>query len=174
MLYIAAHHVLQHGDLSERRLIWFYDLHLLLARCGERIDWEAVFYQARRFAWSSALVEALLQTRWLLGTPLPPDVLSHLHQVRRGQQQQKTTYPAELSRHRVALVWHELADLNWSGRLALVQAHLIPSPNYIRWRYAPRPEWLWPLCYLYRWFTMLNDSLRLIQQMARRWWQRNA
>jgi hypothetical protein len=42
-------------------------------------------------------------------------------------------------------------------RLALGIA--LPSPAYVRWRYQPRPEWLWPLCYPYRWLDILREGL---------------
>ncbi len=49
-----------------------------------------------------------------------------------------------------------------------VHLRLIPQPAFIRWRYKPRPAWLWPLYYPYRWFDFLFDGLRTLLLLARR------
>ena len=38
LLYQAAHLVLQHGTYRSI-LLWYYDLHLLVGKCQESIDW---------------------------------------------------------------------------------------------------------------------------------------
>jgi Uncharacterised nucleotidyltransferase len=47
LLYLCAHHFLEHGGAGER-LLWLYDIFLLLTRCAERIEWELVGHLACR------------------------------------------------------------------------------------------------------------------------------
>jgi len=72
-------------------------------------------------------------------------------------------------------VWDGLEAQSWRGRLRLAWAIACPSPEYMRWRYGPRPvpsassgqalsgvegpAWLWPVWYVYRWFDILRDGL---------------
>jgi len=59
LLYLAAHLFLKHRGASGR-LLWLYDLHLLLRDCREVLDWDAVLSKADEFGWTSALYGALL------------------------------------------------------------------------------------------------------------------
>ncbi len=55
--------------------------------------------------------------------------------------------------------------------MASLLAIAIPSPAYVRWRYKPRPAWLWPLCYPYRWLDILREGLSTLWQMASSRWR---
>ena len=59
-----------------------------------------------------------------------------------------------------------LASLSWRARLRLLLVNVIPSPAYVRWRYKPRPAWLWPLCYSYRWLDILREGLTTLWRMV--------
>jgi hypothetical protein len=37
----------------------------------------------------------------------------------------------------------------------------------MRWHYKPRPAWLWPLCYPYRWLDILREGLSTLWRIAR-------
>ena len=39
----------------------------------------------------------------------------------------------------------------------LLRGALFPRPAYLRWRYHPRPAWLWPLWYLRRWGNIVGE-----------------
>ena len=52
--------------------------------------------------------------------------------------------------------------LSLRARLRLLLAIAAPSPAYVRWRYNPRPVWLWPLCYFYRWFDVVREGMSTI------------
>jgi len=37
----------------------------------------------------------------------------------------------------------------------------------MRWRYRPRPAWLWPLWYSYRWFDMARDGVATVWRIGK-------
>ncbi len=58
LLYACAHMMIQHGP-AEARLIWFYDLDLLLRSSLEGFAWDEVIQQSRRLHWDAALFATL-------------------------------------------------------------------------------------------------------------------
>jgi hypothetical protein len=56
-----------------------------------------------------------------------------------------------------------LFDLyNWRRRLQFRRGVLFPTPAYLRRRYRPRPPWLWPLCYAWRWLDAGRDAMETL------------
>lgn len=74
LVYLSAH--LGHHGYS--RLIWFYDLDLIIREEGEGLDWEAVIARSVGYRSASAIHHALALTVRLLGTPVPEEVLRRL------------------------------------------------------------------------------------------------
>jgi hypothetical protein len=62
---------------------------------------------------------------------------------------------------------NKLYSLTWFPRLGLLFFILFPSPAFMRWRYDPKPDWTWPLFYIYRWVDILGDILYTIYRMHR-------
>jgi hypothetical protein len=159
--------MLQHGG-GQMRLIWLYDIHLLITHHAERLDWAELVQQAHRFRWAPALHAALQATQDIFGTALPPDVFANLaamHDPQAARAVQRLSRPIS---SRTAFFWNELVTLNWAARYALIRAYLFPTPAYLRWRYQTRlPDWLWPLYYPYRWFDLAQDSLSTMIHIAR-------
>ena len=93
-LYVAAHNLLQHGA-AESRLIWFYDLHLLVTQAGKDIEWEIVISQAQKFGWLSAFQLAGTRLRQWFQTPIPDWVV-----VAMEQDQFEQASPPQNSSHR--------------------------------------------------------------------------
>ncbi|MBA3942945.1 MAG: nucleotidyltransferase family protein [Herpetosiphonaceae bacterium] len=165
LLYLAAHLMLQHGA-AEGRLIWLYDLHLLITSNPERLDWDEVRARARAFHWSAALHAALDATQRCFRTPLPAGVLNALC----TDTDAKTA--AFVRRKAVAMsstrsMWLRLVPLEPSARINYAWRAFFPSPSYMRWRYQPHPAWLWPLSYPYRWVGALRDAVRALLQVAK-------
>jgi hypothetical protein len=149
LLHLAAHLAFQHpGDLS--RLIWFYDIHRLLEYRAEGLQWDALLERARQWQWEGALFYALEGCRQRLGTPLPQGLLQELGR-------QGTITPKDRQRWLQGWVWEAQAELDWGLRLRLAASLVFPHPEYMRWRYRPRPAWLWPLYYPLRWWRGLLE-----------------
>jgi hypothetical protein len=158
LLHLAAHIALQHG-IARAKLLWFYDLHLLLDRQGERIDWDLVWAQARTWEWDTALYTALTATRARFGTPLPD--LEVPRRSGRGADLVQAR-GSSLSLNRMVGDFLRLRSKTLAQRVQLSWRLLFPDPDYMRYRYKPNPAWIWPLMYPMRWWrgiVGLGDAL---------------
>jgi hypothetical protein len=161
--------MLQHGE-AHSPLRWFYDIHLLVTREGQRIDWDELALRAQDFHWASALHAALAGTAARFATPLPVGFSESLIESVDSRNQALVQRKAG-PQTRGEKVSDVLASFSWRARLQLVLAHVIPSPTYVRWRYKPRPAWLWPLCYPYRWLDILREGLSTLWKIASSRWR---
>lgn len=167
LLYLAAHCMLQHGG-AQARLIWLYDLHLLLTTCAARIDWPQVLEHAAAFRWAAALRAALLETGRCFGTPLPEGVLDALAQradAKTSQfvQRKATTLPTSTMDE-----WLKISAQRWPVRWRMIARLLLPTPGYIRWRYASSRALPVPLGYGYHWLRIIWAVLAMLAQLVAR------
>ena len=163
LLYLSAHAMLQHGGASAR-MIWFYDIHLLLSRWGGRIRWSEALEQARAFLWDAALAAALERSRTLFRTPLPPGLLEELDveppdgDARGAREVRRRRDPG---RGRAEVVWSELRSVGIGRGLLWALGILFPRPEYMRWRY-PEAGRFWPAFYPVRWARVLREGSRAL------------
>ena len=136
LLYMAAHLALKHGE-GNSPLRWFYDIHLLVEREGQRIQWDELVARAREFGWAPALHVALAGTVARFATPLRIGLLESLVNVG-DPRDQALIQRKTRSQTRWESTSDALASLSWRARLHLLMALAIPSPAYVRWRYKPR------------------------------------
>ena len=161
LLYLAAHMKLQHYD-EEIPLLWLLDFHGL-ATSGD-IDWDELFDDGARFGWTDAVRACAFDARERLGATLPPP-------LERVAAATGATLHRKGARYEPERVWNEFRTLPWSGRLALARACALPSPSYVRFRYAPTrflPTWAWPLGYLKRWCMMFSKAFILVARTLKR------
>jgi hypothetical protein len=158
VIYVSAHLMFQHGGYGAP-LRWFYDLDRLIRLYSERLDWNLLVSQARKFEWGSALGAALSKTVACFDTPVPEPVLTGLI----GIFDRNHEY-VRLNQVRLATHWLEerrkLLSLTWKGRILVVGGLIAPSPDYMRWRYGLRSSSQLPKYYLLRWWEILKDALR--------------
>jgi hypothetical protein len=157
LLYLAAHLVLQHGGA---RLLWYFDIHRLVSQSGHLLDWEEIQKQARELGWTAALHAALGGVHERFRTSLPNEILESAEAERSFSQPVGGAKPYDEA------AWDELADLTWPARLRFLWDHFFPRREYVQWRYRPKPGWLWPLCYPYRWSVFTFGGLRLAVRRA--------
>jgi hypothetical protein len=157
LLYLTAHQMLQHGG-ERASLRWLLDLQRLIEQRRQQIDWEELVTQADHFGWSGALWAALDAVQACFATSLPEGLLSRL-QAQVGEHDALVELKAETAPTRILGEWKKLRSLHWPGRLRLLIALVFPSPAYMRMRYQPRPAWIWPLYYIYRWVDIALDGL---------------
>ena len=95
-----------------------------------------------------ALRAGLLAIKSRLAAQLPDPILENLQKSDSSQTpiERTSTVNAVLSAFRT---------LEWRSRVRLGFGLVFPSPEYIRTRYCPTPDWLWPLFHPYRWAQML-------------------
>lgn len=123
--------------------------------------------RAREFRWAPAVHAALVGSRDRFGTRLPPDVLEALAEASDAQASQLVARRAAPVQTRATGVVAAASSLSPGARLRLLLAITLPSPAYMRWRYKPRPAWLWPLCYPYRWLDALREGLTTLWRIAK-------
>ena len=173
LLYLSAHLMLQHGE-AHSSLRWFYDIYLLVERERGRMRWDELVARAREFRWAPAVYTALVGARdRFCGSSaeegdawLPHGVVEALAEASDLQASRLVARRADSLQTRAIGVVAAASSLSPRARLRLLLAVVIPSPAYMRWRYRPRPAWLWPLCYLYRWFDILREGLSTLWRMA--------
>ncbi len=170
LLYLAAHLMLRHGG-EMLHLRWIYDLHLLISDDPAAIDWRMLYRQAVAYGWAGSLHAALAVAADLFGTALPAGYLAGLAVVSAGERSLHQLQ--QLPQTQTTRAWHTLLGLTWRGRLRLLGALLLPSQEYLRWRYAlDLPANLHWLYYPYRWLDVLRDvahtGVRLIRTQMQR------
>ena len=163
LLYLAAHMILQHGA-SESRLIWLYDIHLLAS--SSSVNWEQVVCRAQEFRWAGAMRTALEVSRKRFDTPFPAGVMRELEERRDATSDRTVKRLAHPIHTRALTTWNEWSNLDGRGRLLLLWGIVLPTPAYVRWRYQPRPHWLWPLCYPYRWWLIVWEGLGTLVKLG--------
>jgi hypothetical protein len=163
LLYLSAHAMLQHGGASAR-MIWFYDIHLLLSRWGGRVRWREALEQARVLQWDAALGAALERSRALFRTPLPAGLLEELaveppHRGARGAREVRRR--RDPGRRLADVVWSELRSVGIGRGFLWALGILFPRPQYMRWRY-PEAGRFWPTFYPVRWARVLWEGSRAL------------
>ncbi|MBU1660855.1 MAG: nucleotidyltransferase family protein, partial [Chloroflexi bacterium] len=156
ILYISAHQALQHG-LANARLIWFYDVYVLL-KAENTIDWGALITFSQETDWGASLSAVLSGVAKCFDYPVPEFVLQHLAETA-SRDATLVRQRAESGVTRTESVWQVVSALKGSSKLKLVWAYLFPSPARMRYRYRPKPAWLWALYYPYRWGDIFCDII---------------
>lgn len=162
VLYLAAHLMIQHG-LPQARLIWIYDIHLLLQRCGSRIDWDELVERARAYSWTAAVHAALCLAQQCFDSTIPNAVLE--------------TIASMIDRQEITLVqarMHAAGDpvrgeilkrhlLKPSARLRFIASLLVPKISYLRWRYPQLADRHDIAHYLHHWTRLVHAVVRLVK-----------
>jgi hypothetical protein len=159
LLHLAAHAILQHGE-AERYLQRFLDCHLVVARTP-RLDWDVVLGQAAALDWTYALHRALVRARQHFNTPVPDHVLRAL--AERGTRATRATNLAVALARPGADEPTERARVIGTAQPLHVRLYVglrtvVPSPAYMRWRYAAK-AWELPGAYLRRWWGIARRIL---------------
>ncbi|MCS7287085.1 MAG: nucleotidyltransferase family protein [Anaerolineae bacterium] len=160
LLYLAVHATFCHGE-AKLDPKWLYDIHLLVEREGRRINWGELVGQAASFHWADAVARAFERCSQLFGTRFPEEVLRLLEKDR-DEATIKLLERKAFPHRKGVMVWDTFKTLDWHGRFSLLRAILLPSPAFVRWRYQPKPPWIWPLFYVYRWFDVMREGVHLL------------
>ncbi|MGD1994599.1 MAG: nucleotidyltransferase family protein [Anaerolineae bacterium] len=166
LLYLSAHLMLQHGGarLSLRSL---YDIHLVVEQQASGFDWKELVPQAARLRWAAALAATLAAARDHFGTQVPDGLVGSLWKAADGASARLVARRADPLQTRATRLWNRASSLDWRSRLRLAIGVAVPDRAYMKYRYTPRPAWLWPLYYPYRWFDILREGLLTLWKKAR-------
>ncbi len=146
LLHLSAHYMMH----SYQRLIWSYDLALLVARYYGQIDWEDIIESAAEFGLSQVLYEALSEVRERWGVRVPVASYERLLTIQmpwRGRMIFAATNKlsdAELD------VLKGLGLKGTRRKSAYWLRVMFPSRGYMQTRYQINNRGLMPLYYLRR------------------------
>jgi hypothetical protein len=173
VLYACAHAMLQHGGRNTS-LRWLYDLDRLIRVYAERerLDWDLLLSQARRFEWGSAASAALSEVVDTFDTPVPQKVLDDLSRHADRNTERVAALQKPPATHTLE-EYQKWKALSWRGRIRLVLALIAPSPAYMRWRYGLRSAWALPAYYLYRWWGIFKDAIRTVIRLRQAGYHRS-
>jgi hypothetical protein len=158
---LVGHLTIHHGLLTER-LLWLYDLHLLLTDTTHPVDWDALQRVVHTLGWQQALGAVLGTLQRLFGTPLdncplPLEPLSRsVAALRVGHDAIGREGKGDPS------VWKTFRVLPWSVRLRLLPLLVFPSRMHIRRRHHLSAEQPLLWYYVRRWLDLLGGGLRTI------------
>lgn len=174
LLHLSAHAILQHGE-GDLHLQRYYDCHLLLSRTPQ-FDWKALLDRAAMLGWTYAVERALTKAHDYFQTPVPDHVWRALREpcTRTREATRATSLAVALTRDETRGTSLAIA-LTGSGapgvrdrvlgfvpsllfRLYVGLRMLVPSPAYMRWRYAAN-AWLLPIAYARRWCDIARQLL---------------
>lgn len=165
LLYLASHLTLQHS-VTEARLLWLYDINLLIRQNKDSLNWPELITQAQDYGWESAMYAALNKVEEYFNPSIPEpilEVLAQTHDQRANYLVHRKTQPTQTD---ITTSWNRLLSLSWPARLHYVIVKTFPSPDFIRWLYDPQPEWLWPLYYPYRWLSLIGKGLISLKRLG--------
>ena len=131
--------------LEANRLIWLYDIHLLINRLTPA-DWADFVGLATQKGFRAICLDGLQAAHTALGTPIPPWVVGRLGAA--GPRELSAGYLSSSSwRHDVL----ELAALDsWGQRIQLIRERVFPPGDYVLRKYGTRNRGLLPWLYLRR------------------------
>ena len=146
LMHLSAHYMMH----SYRRLIWSYDMALLIARCYRQIDWEDLIESAAEFGLSQVLYEALSEVRERWGVRVPVAYYERLRTIQmpwRG----RVIYAATNKLSDAELDVLKGLGLKGARRKSAYWLRVMfPSRGYMKTRYGINNRGLMPLYYLRR------------------------
>lgn len=161
LVHLGAHAGLHHQDFL--RLIWLYDLALLVTRRGEDVDWHAADALARNTGLARPLRAVLdaMQAAW--GVHLPVET-EELFRPDRFALVERAVYAVTVSSHNDARTLSDiLATPGVGAKLRYARRQLLPAPAYMREHYAIQRPFLLPAYYALR-------IAETVQKFARSVW----
>jgi hypothetical protein len=152
----ATHHQMPFysGERARRgdRLIWLYDLHLLVPRLGPA-QLDELAQRAARSRVAGLCLDALEATHAAFDTALPAMLMAEL--ARAASQPEPSMLFLHGGRRRLLLA--ELRALpGWRERGRLLREHALPPGDYMLRKYGTQRRWLLPALYVRRAFGWLT------------------
>lgn len=149
LLLACLHRVAHHP--GDERLIWLYDIHVLVERLS-KYELERLPQVAADKNVCGVVGAGLAAAREAFHTALPPGLLSELEQ-RSVAAKESSRWFIEGQTKLGVLLSDLHAVASWRERVRLVTQHVFPSSAYMLRRYQARSRALLPALYTHRLFT---------------------
>lgn len=148
-LLLACFHRAGHFSHSGERLIWLYDIHLLMNALDEN-EFDLFFQNAQQLSILTICSDAILTAQDWFNTSLTE---SRLKRLKTLPESEASTVYLETGRQ-AGIKNHALLELKGLSSLRDKFRYLIqkmfPPVNYMLWRYNTNRKYLLPFLYLYR------------------------
>ncbi|MBI2952679.1 MAG: nucleotidyltransferase family protein [Chloroflexi bacterium] len=157
LLHLVAHCMLHRRPV---RLLWSYDVALLLARYGAQMSWNEVIEMATKFRLGLVLRAGLLEvgSRW--GVHAPADVMASLGAMR-PTAAERAVFRVASARHRELQRLANVLCLPGPGtKLASGLRVIFPRLADVQTRRGVANAWLIPWCYLSHMFSIMGKTWR--------------
>jgi hypothetical protein len=149
VLLAAMHRVAHH--YASNRLIWLYDVHLLVGGMDE-VELRQLVTRATSKRIRAVTADAITVAGERFGAPMPP-ALAALAELPSGRVE-ATAWFLDTGRTKVDILLDDLRVLNgWRAKVRLILEHLFPPAAYIRQAYAVSHPVILPLAYTHRILT---------------------
>jgi hypothetical protein len=156
-LYLTGH--LKYKHLGRERLLWYYDLYLLLQQHGEQINWDLLLESSGQFNWKFFFLAAVHDLQSIFGAQFRGEIAERVASSKFIQDLESVKRPTS---NRVINVIDSLVELTWLARFRLIMALIFPTTFYISFRYRVEKRWKIPFFYFYRWGDMIVEGLRYL------------
>ena len=148
LLHLTVHASLNHQHTP--RLLWLYDLGLLMTRFAADIDWDAAAAFARASRVTRSVREILLQTEQWWGVSAPSSFMETLRTTRIGWDE-RAAFALTAAQHNQARALSDaLATPGLANKLRYALRHVFPAPAYMTQHYHVRRRALLPFYYARR------------------------
>jgi hypothetical protein len=145
------------------RLLWLYDLALLLTQRGATIDWDAAAAFARASQVTRSVREILVQTEEWWGVSAPSSFMETLRTTRIGFDE-RIAFALTAAKHNQARALSDaLATPGLFHKLRYALRHIFPAPAYMTQHYRIRHTALLPFYYARR---FVETSWKLVRSLA--------
>jgi hypothetical protein len=157
VLHLCAHAILNHSE-AEFLLSRFLDLHLVIT-AAPQLDWDLVRERARAFRWTYAVERALEITRTYFGTPIPETVIQGLMTQRPLDEDNARALHNQPEANTLENVRNYMRGMTVREQWTWVKDSVLPSREYMQWRYHPKTRRQLILAYPYRWFDIARHAV---------------
>ena len=150
LLYLAGHISIQHQD-PVPRLIWLYDLHLLIEKNMNTLDWDFLLQNTRLLGWGRGLSSTLLKTVEFFPSEINhqiPGILPDQVDLEIG------------SREFQRIIHRTLRNMNFWRGIKTIKGLVFPGFHYMQWRYHLASRKAILLYYPRRWFELVRVVIK--------------
>ncbi len=146
-IVLAAQHIVGHHS-EDTRLLWFFDLCLLLEQCNAQ-DHQALLKQCHTLKVAGLVLASLSYAEALFRVPQDRELMSQL--ARLAELPEYSQILLRKPHSRLNLIWWDIRAIDsWAGKYRFVQENIFPDASYMR---AQFPARFLGLSHLKRWFS---------------------
>jgi hypothetical protein len=161
LFYLSSHLLIKHGT-ARGQLLWLYDIHALLSTPKVVCDWENIHQYASEFSLNCVILALFEQLEVFFQTSYPAWLIEKLNEHEEEHVRQLMSDMTQPHHHRGRIWWKSWQTLIWYEKILYMLGTVFPSPDFLKRRYNPKPAWLWPFYYIYRWGEILFEALKIL------------